>query len=100
MRQTESISPPLFITGTDTEIGKTWATLALIKYLRTQGVCVAGMKPVASGSELTAEGLRNEDALLIQQQAGLQTAYVQVNPYAFGRTHCTAYCCPENGYRD
>jgi dethiobiotin synthetase len=72
-----------FITGTDTGVGKTWATLAVMAHLQQQGHCVLGMKPVASGCEHTAEGLRNEDALLIQQQASLTLPYEAINPYAF-----------------
>ncbi len=78
-----SLKSPIFITGTDTGIGKTWFTLALIQALQNQGLRVAGMKPVASGCDSTPAGLRNEDAVLIQQQAGLKVAYETVNPYAF-----------------
>lgn len=78
-----SSTTPLFITGTDTEIGKTWATLAVMQALQNQGLRVAGMKPVASGCAMTAKGLRNEDALQIQQQASFAIPYEQVNPYAF-----------------
>ncbi|MBE0509675.1 MAG: dethiobiotin synthase [Chromatiales bacterium] len=72
-----------FITGTDTGVGKTWATLALMAHLQQAGHCVLGMKPVASGCEQTAEGLRNEDALLIQQQSTIALPYDAINPYAF-----------------
>ncbi|MEE9551992.1 MAG: dethiobiotin synthase [Gammaproteobacteria bacterium] len=72
-----------FITGTDTEIGKTWATLGLMAALQAQGKKVAGMKPVASGCEITEEGLRNADALQIMQQASRLHDYDVVNPYAF-----------------
>jgi dethiobiotin synthetase len=41
------------------------------------------MKPVASGCVKTAQGLRNDDALKLQQQASVALAYSQVNPYAF-----------------
>jgi dethiobiotin synthetase len=51
--------------------------------LQRQGHSVVGMKPVASGCERTAEGLRNEDALLIQQQASRLIDYATVNPYSF-----------------
>ncbi len=72
-----------FITGTDTEIGKTWATLGLMAALQAQGKKVVGMKPVASGCEITEEGLRNADALQIMQQASRLQDYDVVNPYAF-----------------
>ena len=56
------MSSSYFITGTDTEIGKTWCTLALIQYFKNQGLRVAGMKPIASGCDCTKAGFRNSDA--------------------------------------
>jgi len=73
----------IFITGTDTGIGKTHVTLSLIKSLQQQGLRVAGMKPVASGAELVNGELRNEDALLIQKTAGAEPPYDLINPYCF-----------------
>jgi len=72
-----------FITGTDTEVGKTWYTLALIQHLKNQGLRVAGMKPIASGCEATQAGLRNSDAEQILKTSGLDVPYDWVNPYAF-----------------
>lgn len=72
-----------FITGTDTNVGKTWATLALLRYFANQGKSTVGMKPVASGCFLHHGKLVNEDALLIQQHASVQADYDLVNPYAF-----------------
>ena len=72
-----------FITGTDTEIGKTFVACALIRHLTGQGFSVAGMKPVASGCEKTAEGLRNDDALGLIEAANVALPYNVVNPYAF-----------------
>ena len=73
----------LFITATDTGVGKTWSTIALMEALRVQGLKVAGMKPVATGCAETANGLRNEDALLLQAHATQQYDYDLVNPVAF-----------------
>lgn len=73
----------IFITGTDTGVGKTWVSVGLMAALQSQGLRVLGMKPVASGCELTAEGLRNEDALLLQQQGSSEVDYRLLNPYAF-----------------
>lgn len=73
----------LFITGTDTEIGKTYVASALIRYLTGKGYRVAGMKPVASGCEHTSDGLRNEDALSLMAAANVNLPYEQVNPYAY-----------------
>ncbi|MBT8071973.1 MAG: dethiobiotin synthase [Xanthomonadales bacterium] len=72
-----------FITGTDTEIGKTYVSAALIRHLARRGYRVAGMKPVASGCETTADGLRNEDALALMAAANVELPYDVVNPYAF-----------------
>lgn len=77
------ISKGLFITGTDTGCGKTEITLALMRSLQNQGYRVLGMKPVASGSEQSGEGLRNSDALRIQDAGSLAVPYELVNPYAF-----------------
>ncbi len=72
-----------FITGTDTGVGKTWATLALMKAMQNKGKAVVGMKPVACGCEETSEGLRNDDAVKILQQSSQLLNYKTVNPYAF-----------------
>jgi dethiobiotin synthetase len=73
-----------FVTGTDTEVGKTLCTAALLRVARLQGLRTVGMKPIASGCEATAAGLQNEDALahLAETSAPLP-AYAAVNPYAF-----------------
>ena len=72
-----------FVTGTDTEIGKTWVSCAVVRHLVGQGHAVAVMKPVASGCERTADGLRNEDALGLMAVSNVSQPYVQVNPFAF-----------------
>jgi len=72
-----------FITGTDTEVGKTRISVAVIELLKQQGLRVAAMKPVASGCELTDEGLRNSDAVQLSEVASLNMPYHMVNPYAF-----------------
>lgn len=74
----------IFVTGTDTEIGKTWISLALITLCQDAGQRVAAMKPVASGCEVGEDGnLVNEDARLLLEQCDLGLEYGQVNPYAF-----------------
>lgn len=73
----------VFVTGTDTEVGKTRISVGLVKALQQQGLSVAAMKPVASGCQQTAEGLRNEDALALLQHADIKMPYHVINPYAF-----------------
>ena len=72
-----------FITGTDTGVGKTVVTLGLMQLLQDRGNTVVGMKPVAAGCEQTSAGLRNEDALRLQQQASIELDNAQINPWAF-----------------
>lgn len=72
-----------YVTGTDTEVGKTVASTALLQAARLQGRRTAGYKPVASGSEMTTDGLRNSDALALQRNSVVALSYDEVNPYTF-----------------
>lgn len=72
-----------FITGTDTDAGKTWASVALMRALQGRGKIVTGMKPVAAGCEWRQNGWKNQDALFLQQYASLVLDYQLINPYAF-----------------
>ncbi len=71
-----------FITGTDTSVGKTVVSRALLQALAASGKRVAGYKPVAKGSKETPEGLRNKDALVLQSVSSLELPYDAVNPIA------------------
>jgi len=77
------VTPALFVTGTDTGVGKTRVAAALCRGLAARGNRVAAMKPVASGCTLTPEGLRNEDAVLLLAAMNVRARYSDVNPYAF-----------------
>lgn len=72
----------LFVTGTDTGIGKTMVSCALLHALRARGLRAVGMKPVASGCERTAAGWRNDDAQRLLAASDPQPDYARVNPYA------------------
>jgi len=72
-----------FVTGTDTGVGKTLVTAALLRRLRESGVTVAGMKPVAAGVVAGPEGPANPDALLLQAESSVRHPYVLVNPWLF-----------------
>lgn len=71
-----------YVTGTDTGIGKTIASTALLHALRARGQRAVGMKPVASGCARDAGGWRNEDALALQEASLPRPAYADLNPYA------------------
>ena len=72
-----------FVTGTDTGVGKTLVTAALLRRLREAGFTVAGMKPVAAGAVAGPEGPANPDALLLQAEASQSHPYATVNPWLF-----------------
>lgn len=72
----------IYVTGTDTGVGKTVVSAALIRCLRVAGLRAVGMKPVASGGERTPDGWRNDDALRLQAASDPRPAYGDVNPYA------------------
>ena len=73
----------VFITGTDTGVGKTWITLGFMAKWQAAGLVVNGMKPVASGSEWKDGRLTNADAEQIRNRCSRPLSYQQVNPYAF-----------------
>jgi dethiobiotin synthetase len=78
----QAASKGVFVTGTDTGVGKTVASVALLHALRAEGRTAAGMKPVASGCERTPQGWRNEDALALQAASAPSHGYDIHNPYA------------------
>ena len=75
----------VFVTGTNTGVGKTVVAAALLRLASRHGVRAVGLKPVASGSDRTGPdgALRNLDALELQAAASMRLSYVEVNPYAF-----------------
>ena len=77
------MSKGVFITGTDTGVGKTRLTLALMDELKKRGKSVSGMKPIASGASLNNGKLINEDASLIMQHCSKPTDYELINPVVF-----------------
>lgn len=71
-----------FIAGTDTGVGKTRVAVGLLWAARERGLTTAALKPVAAGCEETPEGLRNDDALLLQAVITQPLTYEQINPVA------------------
>nr|WP_246501163.1 dethiobiotin synthase [Providencia huaxiensis] len=78
-----TVTKTYFVTGTDTEVGKTVASCALLQAAGKQGWKTVGYKPVASGSEMTEHGLRNSDALLLQANSQVKLPYEAINPIVF-----------------
>ena len=72
-----------FITGTDTDIGKTYIATALIEYFVSLGSKTIAMKPISAGCEVINGQLKNEDALQLLAASNIEVAYNLVNPYAY-----------------
>ncbi|MBA1377395.1 dethiobiotin synthase [Pseudomonas brassicacearum] len=77
------MSQAYFITGTDTDVGKTTVAAGLLHAARQAGMSTAAGKPVASGCNVTPKGLRNADALALLAECSVPLSYAQVNPVAF-----------------
>ncbi len=75
-----------FVTGTDTDVGKTLVSCALLHALAEQGMRVVGMKPVAAGG--CDENGRNDDDRKLRAASSVQAGFGQTNPYCF--THAVA----------
>lgn len=71
-----------FVTGTDTGVGKTTVSCALLAAARARGLSTLALKPLASGCEKTEQGLRNEDALALMAEMSEPLLYEEVNPVA------------------
>jgi dethiobiotin synthetase len=71
-----------FVTGTDTGVGKTLASVTLLAVLNQSGRRAVGMKPIASGCTRTARGWRNDDAEALLAASAGAPEYALVNPYA------------------
>ncbi|MGH8515908.1 MAG: ATP-dependent dethiobiotin synthetase BioD, partial [Panacagrimonas sp.] len=83
-RPTPATTITVFLTGTDTGVGKTRVATSLVRAARGLGIAACGYKPVASGCRRGAQGLRNAEARALLRAAGLGAdAYARVNPYAF-----------------
>lgn len=76
------MSQVYFITGTDTGVGKTSVAVALLQAAAKHGLSTAAAKPVAAGCEPSGDGLRNDDALFLQQACTTALSYEQINPFA------------------
>ncbi|MDO8271339.1 MAG: dethiobiotin synthase [Gammaproteobacteria bacterium] len=72
----------VFIAGTDTGVGKTLVSAGILQAANAASLTTIGLKPVAAGCDETEQGLRNDDALLLQKFSSLALPYEQVNPVA------------------
>jgi len=89
----------LFVTGTDTGVGKTLIAAALLHALRVRGHKVAGMIPVASGARQSSDGWINDDALALMAEASEPAPYRIINPYTFDPAVAPHIAAGEAGIR-
>lgn len=78
-----------FVTGTDTEVGKTRISAALLHWLGEQGQRCAGYKPVAAGTEVIDGEDVNEDVRALRDASSVALADDEVGPFQF-----EAACAP------
>jgi dethiobiotin synthetase len=72
-----------FITGTDTDVGKTYIATALVQHFCEQGLQAVGMKPVAAGAELVNGRLLNSDVIELIKASNVDADLALINPYVF-----------------
>jgi dethiobiotin synthetase len=82
MGQLTAGSRAYFVTGTDTEVGKTFFSVALLNAFNKLELKTAAYKPIAAGCENSPNGLRNNDAIALQQAGSMELSYEEVNPIA------------------
>lgn len=88
-----------FIAGTDTGVGKTLVAASLLHAAKGKGLSTAAIKPVAAGCEQTEEGLRNDDALMLQQHVSLDLCYDELNPVALAAAIAPHIAAEQEGRR-
>lgn len=71
-----------FVAGTDTDVGKTRVSAALLALAKQQGLRSLGLKPIAAGCHIEEGELRNEDALTLMEHSSVSISYAEVNPVA------------------
>ncbi len=77
------MSESVFITGTDTGVGKTYVAVKLMQQYIAQGHKVIGMKPIAAGCEMIDGIWQNEDVAKLMAASNVQAPREWVNPYCF-----------------
>lgn len=88
----------IFVTGTDTGVGKTIVAATLARLLRMNGVKVGVMKPVTSGCREENDELFSDDALLLCQAAGIPYSE-DVVPYRLREPLAPAEAAKSEGVR-
>ena len=88
-----------FVTGTDTEIGKTYATCALLHAARAQGLTALGMKPVAAGTDMVGGKRMNEDVAALRAASSFDPGLALLNPWCLASPIAPHIAAAEEGVR-
>ena len=83
MTQGAKTAAGIFVTGTDTGVGKTLVAAGLLRAFAAAGLRAVGMKPVASGTRASWKLHPNEDVELLVEASNVQAPLDLVNPYCF-----------------
>ena len=86
-----------FITGTDTEIGKTFVTCTLLHAVRATGLTALGMKPVAAGAEMLKGEFINEDAARLRAAGSFDPGLALLNPFCIASPIAPHIAAAEEG---
>ena len=85
----------LFVTGTDTGVGKTLITAGLAAALRARGIDVGVMKPIETGCTFQSGRLLPQDALKLRDASGSRDRLDLINPYRFREPLAPLVAAPE-----
>lgn len=88
-----------FVTGTDTEIGKTYSTCALLHAARAQGRSAVGMKPVAAGAAMVGDERLNEDVAALRAAGSFDPGLALLNPWCLASPVAPHIAAGEEGVR-
>ncbi len=88
----------IFVAGTDTAVGKTIVSRALLQNLAARKLTAVGYKPIARGSEETSDGLRNKDAVILGASSSIVLPYAEINPITLREEEISAYTGGEINY--
>lgn len=86
-----------FVTGTDTGVGKTLVTAALLQAAQDRGQTAYALKPIAAGCDFGPEGPRNDDALMLQRFSNVALSYQHINPIALAAAKAPHIAAMEEG---
>lgn len=88
-----------FVTGTDTDIGKTFVACALLRVAQARGLVAVGMKPVAAGAEQIGNEWVNDDVARLRAAGSFDPGLADLNPYCFRSAIAPHIAAADEGIR-